>query len=206
MLVANAKTRHAALLIAGSEKRFLGPIVKLQQYLANWGMPALTLVHPSNPSLLSTLRRLSKEVSEGGVLLIVINGHGSKTGFETSSFTGRMSYRRLVAALPKEPMRVQIIDSSCYGHFLIKELIGRRSGLYTGVITGWEGFKTTYDDVVSDVAKAWASGELPEQSIGRQIYAGKQDSEFLGVQRWGGIFDDFFLNKRHHRIGMEEVM
>ncbi len=206
MLVANAKTRHAALLIAGSEERYLRPTVRFQEYLSSRGVQAMTLLHPKNPSVLSSVRMLTEAVSSGGVLLIVINGHGSKTGFETSSFTGRMSYRRLVAALPKEPMRVQFIDSSCYGHFLIKELIGRRSGLYTGVITGWEGFKATYGDLTIDVARAWANGVLPEEVITRQIYAGNQDSEFLGVQRWGAIFDDFFVTRRSQQSGLKVAM
>lgn len=206
MLVANAKTRHAALLIAGSEESFLAPIDLFQQYLHGLGVTTLVLRHPSDKEILECIRVLSGTISSDGTLLVAVNAKGTKSGFECSSIFGELSYHRLIKALPTDPKRVLIIDSSGYAHFLIKEMIGSRSGLCTGIITPWEGFTSPKHNLIADVHKAWSRGKLPEEAIDRQIYSGNQDSEFLGVQRWGAIFDDFFLAKRTQQSGLKVKM
>ncbi len=206
MLVANANTRHTALLIAGSDESFVATVEQFRRYLLSLGVTTLVLCHPTDKEILECIRVLSGTTSFDGTLLVAINAKGTKSGFECSSIFGELSYRRFVKSLPAEPKRVQIIDSSGYAHFLIKEMIGSRSGVCTGIITPWEGFASPKHNLIADVHKAWTKGLLPEEAVTRQIYAGNQDSEFLGVQRWGAIFDDFFVTRRSQQSGLKVAM
>lgn len=186
---------QAALLISGSEDRFETSIVKMISLLLLLKIPYVWLRNPDNATTEKAFCDMRQIINEYGVLLVVIHAHGAVTGIESSSDAKILNYKKIIADLPPEPCRVQFVTATCYGHHLIKELIAaNRSGLSTGVITTWEGFRTTYEDTVHDVAEAWSNSMRPEQRIGTQIFStGKiYDSEFLGVQRWGAMHDKLF--------------
>lgn len=193
------KEQHAAVLIAGSEDRFISSINAMNDYLGALGIRTSVLRFEHTSVVLDAITRMSSLVTTAGVLLVVIDAHGSEDGIETPSSLNRLTYRKIVDAVGAEERRVQFVTSTCYGQFLIKYLIGRRSGLSTGVITTWEGFATTYDNTTKDVLSAWSQNMLPEKMIERQIYSGgvlPYDSEFMAVQRWGAIHDDTFFSSK----------
>jgi hypothetical protein len=191
------KHQHKAVLIAGSENHFVESIASMDIFLQSLGVQTFVHHFARTSDVLSSIKTASRSLSEQDVLLIVIAAHGSKTGIESPNYFNNLSYRKIIRALPESPKRVQFVTATCYGHFLIKELIGVRSGLCTGVITTWEGFRTTYDDTVLDVVDAWSNCILPEKRISKQMFSGcdaPYDVDFLGFQRWGGIHDQFFFS------------
>lgn len=189
------KIKHGAVLIAGSEQEFVKSINAMAGYLGSLGVSTLIYHHEESEKVLAGIKNMSSQISEDGVLLVVIFAHGAKNGIESPSISKRLFYKDMVAALPKKRTRVQFVTSTCYGQFLIKYLIGKRCGMSTGVITAWEGFRETYDDVIADVLQAWKKRKLPEDFIGRHSFSGElsYDSEFSGVQRWGAIHDEYFF-------------
>ena len=190
------KVQHAAVLIAGSEIRFTTAVDAMDVYLRGLNIKTSVHYHAHTSVILRAIGEMATKVSEHGVLLIVVNAHGSKVGIEGPSVLSELTYQKIVRALPSENRRVQFVTATCYGQFLIKHLIGCRSGLSTGVITTWEGFKETSDDTIRDVLQAWSNRQLPEEAVRRLQYCGgilPYDSDFMAVQRWGAIHDDYFF-------------
>lgn len=52
----------------------------------------------------------------------------------------------------------------------------------------------SYDNTIRDVQEAWGTNTLPDNM--RQIFSSEEvdyDAEFMGVQRWGAIHDQYFF-------------
>jgi hypothetical protein len=134
-------------------------------------------------------------------VLISFHGHGSEVGWESDGLTD-ISYKQLVKICSAFPHYIQFINSTCYGHFLVKYLIGVRSLKMTGAICDWESDAESYGTAIQDVLRAWPEGCRPEECITEDIYSSDEagfDLHFMPTLRWGAMFDNWFFPKNPQR-------
>jgi hypothetical protein len=187
------KVARTALLISGSEARFATEQESFASYLESINVAVRVQKYAKHNVILNSMKSAVRNTPDDGILLIAFSGHGSVNGWESASRFTDVTYRKITDLLVNARCRVQFINSTCYAHYLIKELIGRRSATTTGVIATWEGYKVTYDNTIKDVHDAWEANTLPDKV--QLIFSSEEvgyDVEFMGVQRWGGIFDSYF--------------
>lgn len=187
-----------ALLISGSEVRHREKTAELAKHLRSIDVGVTELRLPTPRKALTEIRNLLERSSEDSLVLISFYGHGSQDGWESGAkkpFKSSILYKDIVSLCAKYPHHIQFLNSTCHGHFLIKHLIGARSGRITGALTDWEGYQVSYGNAISDVIRSWPQGMRPEDYISEDIYSDGSgpDLSYLPVFRWGVIYDDHFL-------------
>lgn len=192
------QNKPSALLISGSEERHVQKHEKLAKHLTDIGAGHRHLVLPSQKKLFEGLREFFIQSSSSYPVLISFYGHGSERGWENGSWSNT-PYKKVVDLCCQFPHHIQFLNTTCYGQFLVKELIGRRSVKTTGAICDWESDAETYGNSIRDVLRAWPEGLRPEESMTEDIYSrddGSFDLHFMPTLRWGAMFDNWFFSKK----------
>ena len=188
-------TPASALLISGSEERHRVGTCELERYLTSIGRTSKHLTLPSPRQAYNELETLLKLSPSNRPILISFYGHGSDTGWESGGW-GNISYKKIVGICSDFPHYIQFVNSTCYGHFLVKELIGRRSIKTTGVISDWEADAESYGTAMQDILKSWPEGLRPEERLTEDIHSSEEggfDLHFMSTFRWGAMFDKWFF-------------
>ena len=182
-----------ALLMPGSEERFdhglhaLGKVLRLSCEKVSWHRLAKAT------ETLKVLETTLRKAPLNAPVLIAFNGHGSKMGWEAKG-RQKVAYRRIVDVVCRFPHRILFLNDTCYGQWLIRELIGRRRSYITGCITSWESDEIAYSGAIGDAAKYWSKRMVVENDITSHTYSADHGEYDMPVQqRWGAAMDHFFF-------------
>jgi hypothetical protein len=187
------RTKPRALLITGSELRFEKAADVFATYLQSVGAETQFLRYASANKILSTIEQTLRNTPVKATVMICFIGHGHEYGWEATGWLG-VSYRRIIKICKKFPHRILFVNDTCYGQYLIKAMLGRRSGYYTSILCNWESFKTSCSGFTTDLIAAWELRKFPEQHIALMSYGGDDASgDFMIIQRWGAVLDTAFF-------------
>lgn len=179
-----------AILISGSESHFKEEMLMLAKVIEPaCGGDVTNIAYPNRNTVLSAINQVFEDTKAIDPILIAFSGHGNKRGWESSGLLP-ISYRAIVKAISKYVNPVLILNATCYGQFLIKHLIGKRSCLNTGVVTSWDGDDESFASVVPDATESWSQGETLEDMVRRNEYEGRRVPV---QQRWGIYLDHHFF-------------
>ncbi len=185
-----------ALLLSGSEPHFNRGLRPLQGYLATVGVPVHEIEHPTTAEYELMISRALSPWCAAEMLLMVFNGHGSPRGWEASGEESIFPYERLVPLLCASRKHVLVVANTCYGQYLMRELIAADCGFRVGVIAPWNSFDVTHADAIEMILRAWPEHTTPERRTTHQLLNGRHGVAFPGVQRWGAGIDQFFYPDR----------
>lgn len=184
--------QREALLLSGSEPHFERGLLPLQDYLSAVGVPVHCMAHPTAEEYDAGVSRILSPWCRAAMVLLVFNGHGSPLGWEAAGAASLFRYQRLVELLQTSNKLVLVVANTCYGQYLIKELISADCGFHTGVIAPWNSFGMTHGDAVEMIMRAWPERTTPEQRYSHQWLNSAHAVTYPGVQRWGAGIDRFF--------------
>ncbi len=111
------KVARTALLVSGSEERHARQQVLFSEYLVSIGVDVRMQNYAKAQVILESINSAVTDTPDDGILLIAFYGHGSPKGWESASRFGSVTYRKIIDAISSVKLRVQFVNTTCYGHY-----------------------------------------------------------------------------------------